>query len=673
MCAAAACIFAAAPGLASSAVTAAPAALAADRPLPAASFFQPPAVSAAALSPGGHFLAIREAGPKRQQVSVIDLRDNSRTVAARFADADVGEFRWVNDERLLFTAGNRYAERYSERYAPGLFAVNRDGSGYRQLAARTSRAVRSETATRLLPWHTFMLDDAGAQDSDWVYVADVRHAGAGYGYSARLLKLDTVTGDRQEIDSPPGVARYLLDAQGEPRLGVAGTQGDTGIYYRQPATGKWEVVASFKTFTGSEDSFDPLVFLPNGKLLARANRDNDKSGVYVFDPDARQLLDKRWLALPGRDFEGEFIVGKNGVRGLRYAGDDQGMWWDDAALSAMQKAIDSLLPDTRNLVELPARAATAWVLVQSFSDRQPAVYSVFNTGTGALVRVAESRPAMAPQQMGTQRMVRYKARDGLDIPALLTLPAGQAAQLPLVVLVHGGPAVRGTLWGWNAETQFLASRGYAVLEPEYRGSTGNGYAHYRAGWQQWGLKMQDDIADGASWAVGQGIADGKRICIAGGSYGGYAALMGLVNDPQLFKCGIAWAAVTDIQLLYDGHWRFNANLSKDFQQYGMPTLLGDPVTHAEQFKATSPLQQAARITQPLLLAYGDDDRRVLPVHGERLRKALRAAGNQQVEWIEYEDEEHGWSKPATRVDFWTRVEQFLGRHIGPRQAAPAKE
>jgi dipeptidyl aminopeptidase/acylaminoacyl peptidase len=265
--------------------------------------------------------------------------------------------------------------------------------------------------------------------------------------------------------------------------------------------------------------------------------------------------------------------------------------------------------------------------------------------------------------MGLQEAVRYKARDGLEIPAWLTLPHGLRKNLPLVVLVHGGPYVRGGEWGWKADAQFLASRGYAVLEPEYRGSTGFGARHFRAGWKQWGLKMQDDIADGAKWAIAEGIVDPKRICIAGASYGGYATLMGLLNNPELFKCGIDWVGVTDIGLLYTGHWSFESDMSEGYKQYGMPELVGDMTKDAAQFKATSPLAQAARITQPLLLAYGGADRRVPIYHGRKFYDAVKV-GNPNVDMVVYEEEGHGWYLPKNRIDFWTRVEKFLDRNIG---------
>eukprot|EP01030_Chromulinospumella_sphaerica_P031387 gene31387-32006_t len=180
-------------------------------------------------------------------------------------------------------------------------------------------------------------------------------------------------------------------------------------------------------------------------------------------------------------------------------------------MKAMQAKIDALLPQTTNLASLPDRPETPYVLVTSYSDQQPASYYIYDREKNKVDRVGTSHPKIDGGAMGKQAVVRYAARDGLQIPALLTLPPGRSKNLPLVVLVHGGPFVRGASWGWNPQTQFLATRGYAVLEPEFRGSTGLGEAHFRAGWKQWGLKMQDDIADGAKWAVAQGIADGKRI------------------------------------------------------------------------------------------------------------------------------------------------------------------
>jgi dipeptidyl aminopeptidase/acylaminoacyl peptidase len=396
----------------------------------------------------------------------------------------------------------------------------------------------------------------------------------------------------------------------------------------------------------------------------------DTSALHRFDVGAGKIDPEPLVSTAGYDFAGDLVTTHDKVLGLHFVTDAEAVEWLDPATKALQQRIDKLLPGTINLLSLPVRGEAPWVLVSAFADTTPVVYMLFNTKTGTLGKLGDSRPAIDSRQMAHQQAVRYKARDGLEIPALLTLPpGGKRAQLPLVVLVHGGPFARGASWGWNAQSQFLASRGYAVLEPEFRGSTGFGAKHFTAGWKQWGLAMQDDLADGARWAIAQGIAAPGRICIAGASYGGYAALMGLVKDPDLYQCGIDWLGVTDINLIYTGTWIDDSDLSDDYKQFGMPLMIGDPVADAAQLKATSPLEQAARIKQPVLLAYGGADRRVPLYHGTRLRDALWRT-NANVEWIEYPEEGHGWAVVENRIDFWSRVEQFLDKQIG--KDAPPK-
>jgi dipeptidyl aminopeptidase/acylaminoacyl peptidase len=335
-------------------------------------------------------------------------------------------------------------------------------------------------------------------------------------------------------------------------------------------------------------------------------------------------------------------------------------------MKAHQVAVDQLLPNTANMLSPPRRGTSPWLLVRAFSDVQPSLYYLFNTQTRKLSRVGSQMPGIQPAQMSAMDMVRYKARDGLEIPAYLTLPASAGENkknLPLIVYVHGGPWVRGATWRWQDDVQFLASRGYAVLQPEFRGSVGFGRKHLEASFKQWGLAMQDDLADGARWAIAQGFADPKRICIMGASYGGYATLMGLAKDGDLFACGVDWVGVSDILLMYDAHW---SDFSDEWKRYGMPVMVGDRSKDAAQLEATSPIRLAARIKNPLLMAHGRIDRRVPIEHGRRMFDAVKGH-NPKVEWVEYDKDGHGWSLPETDVDWWTRVEGFLARHIGRPQ------
>jgi dipeptidyl aminopeptidase/acylaminoacyl peptidase len=199
-----------------------------------------------------------------------------------------------------------------------------------------------------------------------------------------------------------------------------------------------------------------------------------------------------------------------------------------------------------------------------------------------------------------------------------------------------------------------------VIEPEFRGSTGYGRKHFEAGWKQWGRAMQDDVADAVDWAVAKGLVDPKRVCIVGGSYGGYAALMGLVRDPQLYRCGVAWVAVTDPRLLF--RWNFVSDFPDEVRQFGLPVLIGDPVADAAKLAEVAPVEQAARIAAPLLLVFGGNDRRVPIEHGTRMREALRAAGR-EPEYVVYAEEGHGWQRLENRLDFYRRVERFLAAQL----------
>ncbi len=633
---------------------------------PLEGFFGHQPFSNPVLSPDGKLLAvIVGVAGKRDSLAVIELATDRVYPTAHFFDADIGEARWVNNERLVFSSRDKSVGQGDNKYGPGMYAVNFDGAKFRQLARRYAEGmvdVAGMYRNRILPWHTFILHQEGAQNSDSIYVwsydyhADERHA------SVDLLHLNTVTGQSKVVERPGNTQAWVLDNDGEPRLAVVVDGAEEITYYRDAANSAWKKLSSHKSYVSGAPS--PLAFGPNGSLYVEARNGRDKSAVFSLDLASGKMDEQPIISAADYDFAGSLVIRNGKLAGFSVTTDALTTMWFDPALKAVQDQVDQQMTGTINLVSSPKRPAAPWVLVQSYSDTQPSVVQLFNTETKLFKRIGLTRPTINPAQMAHQEVVRYTARDGLPIPALLTLPrGGNRKNLPLVVLVHGGPYMRGNAWGWDADSQFLASRGYAVLEPEFRGSEGFGAKHFRAGWKQWGLGMQNDIADGAKWAIAEGIVDPNRVCIAGASYGGYAALMGVINDPDLFKCAINWIGVTDIGLLYNGSWGVVSDLSAPWRNYGMPELVGDLVKDAAQLKATSPLEQAARIKRPLLLAYGGADRRVPLHHGEKFYKAVKQT-NPDVEWVMYLEEGHGWALPKNQVDFWGRVEKFLDRHIG---------
>ena len=640
------------------------------------SFFNNPSFSSAELSPDGRYVAFKvNNGKERDGLAVVELDTRKVSGVARFSDADIGKFQWVNNQRLVFDTVDLTEAPGAVRYAPGMYAANRDGSDMRQLVERATYArdsTQTSIRTRVLPFNVYLLSQVGAQDSDSIYVQranfnEVRNEVKSYD----LLRLNTVNGAVETLTRPGDVQSWLLDQNGAPRLVLTEEQDKTSVMYLDPAQNSWRKLASFASYGLTTGVFNPLGFGTNGKLYVSAQHGRDKRGLYTYDL-ARSGMDKDALVeLADYDFSGDLVYSQGRIVGVELLSDARGTTWLDPAMAAVQQAVDALLPDTANIVRPPRRPQSPWMLVEAFSDKQPALYLVYNTETKALSKIGAAQPAVDPAAMAQQDLHRVTARDGLVIPTWLTLPKGsekgsekQARKmLPMVVLVHGGPYVRGNEWQWEAQAQFLASRGYAVLQPEFRGSTGFGARHAHSGWKQWGLAMQDDVADATRWAVAQGIADPKRICIAGASYGGYATLMGLVKDPQLYQCGISWAGVSDLTMLASQNNRFISDMGDTYHQYGLPVLLGDPVKDAERFKATSPLQQASAIRRPVLLAHGGADQRVPVAQTKLLYDALKP-GSPDSELVIYGDEGHGWTLPKTRIDFWNRVERFLNQHIG---------
>jgi dipeptidyl aminopeptidase/acylaminoacyl peptidase len=640
-------------------------------------FFAPGRMGRPVLSPDGRHVAVQ--APRadgRIGLVVLELNPPRQArVVAGFADADVRDTQWVNNRRLVFTVADLAAEVADQR-APGLFAVDIDGQDMRQLIARRwhfLRSTRPAPNEALEPYHRLLRTLRDGSDDVIVERANLDSARREV-RDTTPLRVDTRSGRSRVAVGPgwpDGAMGWVMDERGQARMVVAREAGRTRVHRRAAPDAPWKQVLDVPSYgDGSGGGYRPVQWGPDGILYATRLRDDAArtQALYRFDTATDTLEPMPLVAVAGFDFDGQLLFDHTSGKliGLKVTSDAVGMHWLDEGMKRIQAQVDAKLGQTVNLLDVAECACSRWVLVTAYSDRQPAIYLLYDRERDALEVLGTSRPDIDPRRMAAQDLVRVRARDGLEFPLYVTKPAGRGPW-PAVVLVHGGPYVRGRSWHWSADAQFLASRGYLVLEPEYRGSTGYGQGLFQAGWRQWGLAMQDDIADTAKWAVAQGLADPARICIAGASYGGYATLMGLVRHPDLYRCGIAWAAVTDIGLLYDLTW---SDLPEEWMRHGMPRLIADPVRDAAQIEATSPLKQAARIRRPLLLAFGGVDRRVPIDHGRKLRDAL-AAQNADVQWVEYPGEGHGWSKPENRYDFWGRVEVFLRRNLGAPTPAPA--
>jgi dipeptidyl aminopeptidase/acylaminoacyl peptidase len=305
--------------------------------------------------------------------------------------------------------------------------------------------------------------------------------------------------------------------------------------------------------------------------------------------------------------------------------------------------------------------STTWdgskAVVYVYSDTDPGQYYLYDAKTQKVEFMFANRPDIKPEQMAVMKPITFKARDGLTIHGYLTLPKGGDKNLPLIIHPHGGPFGIRDEWGFDPEVQYLAYHGYAVLQVEYRGSGGYGNAFMEAGYRQWGGAMQDDLTDATHWAVDQGVADPKRICIYGASYGGYAAIEGVEKEPDLYKCAVGYAGVYDLVKMHHEAGYIHGQILEPF----MDRTVG---TDEDVMRANSPYLHVDKIKADLFLAHGGADHTVVPAHAEELRDALDKI-HKPYEWVYYPNEGHGFYALDHQVDVYTKMLAFFDKEIGP--------
>lgn len=642
----------------------------ASTPPPAESFVRSPQLLSAQISPSGQRVALivtTPAGRRVLAVRTLTGEATTRTVGA-FADADVNRVRWVNDDRLVFDAFQPGAEVVEG--GAGTFAVNHDGENYRELIAwRTSNAIAgSRIERRGLPYGWFVwgtLDDG----SDDILVFRRTTDGSGDAMLGALARLNTRTGGITTLSggAPPFATHWVLDSQRQLRVVATQRDGRSRLHWKKPGSEDWAVVVDEAALDAG--TLAPRYLENDGTLIVEARNGRDTTALLALDLATGKLDPEPLMALAGFDLHAELetdsrtghVVGAH-TRAARPVS----VWFDER-LAGIQATVDAALPGRYNRLACGRCQSTQHFIVFSQSDKHPGEFLHYDHSKRSLQLLGARLPWVAPAQQGRRTFHRVVARDGLVLPVVVTHPPGvapdakPATALPTVLLVHGGPWVRGGDLRWAGEAQFLATRGYRVLEVDFRGSEGYGWRHFQAGWKQWGTAMQDDLLDAAAWAAKEGLSDAKRVCLVGGSYGGYASLMSLIRHPDAYRCGVSFAGVTDIGLLYTARW---GDLSEQGKRFSMPVLVGDPSTDAEMLKASSPLARVAEIKRPVLLAWGLLDRRVPEEHAERFVKAARAAGV-KLETVSWGDEGHGFLNTRNHADYLRRVEAFLARELAP--------
>jgi dipeptidyl aminopeptidase/acylaminoacyl peptidase len=631
------------------------AAFAADPPS-VETLFQLPKFSAMSLSRDGTAIAALAPVGKRQNIVILDVKTKKPTPITALEDRDIVYIRWVNSKRLIARTGLR-GTRDSDQRGGALYAIDRDGGDSRMLSEggqdeQSSGGVRLVgrfmLPVRVLPGET---DDIIAQE--FVIAAEGPKTGD-------IFRINTRTGRKVSLSwgKPDSgeIEQWVVDNKGVARVQTVYSQGKVRIHYRAGPDAPWQKLDEMSQMS---PGWAALAVADDDKtLLVSDRRNRDKAAIVVYDP-AKKEFGEVLAQHPQVDLH-DLVTFEGQPVGVEYDADREGVAWFDAQLARIQAAVDAALPGMVN--DISWSRDRSIVVVLSSSDRNPGSVYLLDTKAGKLEWLADRSPWIDPKKMASMQPVRYPARDGLEIPGYLTLPpSGPQKNLPLVVVVHGGPWVPGDDWEFNPEVQFLAARGYAVLQPNFRGTTRYGWKHYASSFKQWGLTMQDDLADGVKWAVDQGIADPKRVCIYGGSYGGYATMMGLAKHPDVYRCGINYVGVTDMNLFLTATWADYAQ--SDFIRFNVKELVGDADKDADKLRAVSPVTLASKIKAPVLMAYGAADYRVPIEHGQRMKAALESAG-QKPQWIVADGEGHGFREMANQKLFYEAMEKFLAENIG---------
>ncbi len=622
--------------------------------LPVGTFFQAPSISSLAFSPNGKFVLCVVPYEHRQNLAVIDLEKGVKTLLTNFKDRQVEGPIWANDDRILFRVDDDGQESYS------LYAVNRDGSDPAILASGWTKAGttgelnnRFRGILKRLPKdkdHILVL--ANLTHNDWADVA----------------RLHLKTGLMTVVARAPGeVEGYVLDREGEVRFAIThDPQQMRHVLYREGVGKEWQEVAVYQQ---DQPGWEPVAFDgDNRTAFVLSNLGRRTRAIYRYDTATHTLGD---LVVGDDTYDLKATYGdtqkiiyddsRKKVVGIGYETDRTRFHWFVPEYEQMHRQIEKTLPDTVHQITQISEDGTR-VIFFSYSDRDPGVYYLFDQNRNKLSELAVSVPQVDPLLMAAVRPVAYAARDGLKLHGYLTLPAGREPKnLPLIVHPHGGPYGPRDRWRFDSEVQFYANRGFAVLQVNYRGSGGYGDWFEAAGYKKWGLEMQDDLTDGVKWLVSQGIADPQRVVISGASYGGYATMAGLVYTPELYRAGINYVGVVNIESLIPKALPPN-------RLYWMNTRIAD-LSKSEDRKrvtATSPVNFADRIRVPLLMAYGKNDPRVPIDQAYGIEHALKRA-NIPYELIIEGDEGHGFRKEEKRIAFFQRVDAFLKKHVpGPQ-------
>jgi dipeptidyl aminopeptidase/acylaminoacyl peptidase len=621
-------------------------------------FASRPQVEDAAISPDGRYLAMIRTRDGKGFAFVSDRRAG-KDQTQRLVMTEPDHFRmswchWATNTRLL--CGFRAMVNDQIVYSvTRLVGVDADGKNLHVLI-QNSREAQGQYQDEIVNWSpgkpdTVLVEaDEGMSSNDLATGAEV-YGNVGTHALPAVFELNVLTGQlaiRQHARDP--IRHWVTDKHGQVRLGW-GFSG-TAISYWAHLEGEsnWRRLSKFEVFS-RENHFAPIAISAEDSNLAYAIGPSDgRNAVWLID-----LTDKEEPKLvfshPLVDVE-DPVIGRDGrLIGVEYDDGYPLMYYTDNDIGELMGGIQKLKPGSFHTLE-GSTLDDQVLLIKSVSDIDGDKFLLLDRTIHQVTQISAAYPDRDPATLAPMRSISYPARDGTRIPGYLSVPRGApAAHLPLIVMPHGGPIARDS-WGYFFLREFLVSRGYAVLQMNFRGSSGYGGEWFYAAHQDWGGLTYDDVVDGARWAVQQGITDPQRVCIVGWSFGGYIALLGAQRNPELFQCAVDIAGVSDLVLLIEeGHNWTNADSIK--KQIGV---------NSEKLKHDSPHLHAADFKVPLLMLHGKMDAQVPFEQSEVMDKALTRA-HVAHRFTVVAEADHQFSAVKDRATLLNETESFLAEHL----------